>query len=124
LKENAAVGNAIKFVELFKTYCEKYKSEMDSEVESLTKQKAEREDAFDKKAYSNYISEKHGALTFGRATKNQELLEDLVGRPAREILQLTYEIKRHEVASNIYNTLIAQADELSDKLEKMDDSLQ
>jgi hypothetical protein len=124
LQEIDGIYNALKFVELFKTYCEKYKSEMDSEVESFTKQKAEREDAFDKKAYSNYISEKHGALTFGRATKNQELLEDLVGRPAREILQLTYEIRRREVASSIYNTLIAQADELSEKLENMDGSLQ
>ena len=123
LKENAAVGNAIKFVELFKTYCEKYKSEMDSEVESFTKQKAEREDAFDKKAYSNYISEKHGALTFGRATKNQELLEDLVGRKALEILKLSYEIKRREVASGIFNTLITQADDLCKKLENLDGSL-
>lgn len=123
LKANAGVGNAIKFVELFQTYCERFKTEMDSEVESLTKQKSEREDAFDKKAYNNYIAEKYGAFTIRRAEKNQELLEEKVGRPAIEILKLSYEIKRREVASGIFNTLITQADELCKKLENLDGSL-
>lgn len=123
LKANAGVGNAIKFVELFKTYCERFKKEMDSEVESLTKQKVEFEDAFEKKAYSNYISEKYGPLTFGRAAKNQELLEDLVGSKALEILKLSYEIKRREVASNIYNKLITQSDALYEQLENLDGNL-
>lgn len=123
LKENAAVGNAIKFVELFKTYCEKSKNEMDSEVESLTKQKVELEDAFEKKAYNNYVAEKHGILTIRRAEKNQELLEDLVARPAFEILKLSYEIKRREVACHIYNILHSQADELGWQLECLDSEL-
>ena len=123
LKENAGVGNAIKFVELFKTYCEKFKTEMDSEVESLTKQKSNREEGFDTKAYNTYISEKHGALTIRRAEKNQELLENLVSYPAREILKLSYEIKRREVASSIYNTLLAQTDALCKQLENLDGNL-
>ena len=123
LKENGGVGNAIGFVETFRTCCEQFKYEMDSEVESLIRQKAEHEVAFDKKAYSNYISEKHGPLTFGRATKNQELLERLVSYPAREILTLSYEIKRREVASSIYNTLIEQADTLCKKLQELDSEL-
>ena len=124
LQEIDGIYNALKFVELFKTYCERFKTEMDSAVESLIKLKLECEDAFYEKAYGNYTSNRYGALFFHRAEKNQELLEDLVGRPARKILQLTYEIKRREVASRIYNTLIAQADELSEKLENMDGSLQ
>ena len=123
LKANAGVGNAIKFVELFKTYCERFKKEMDSEVESLTKQKVEREDAFYVKTYNNYVVEKHGILIPRRAAKNQELLEDLVGRKALEILKLSYEIKRREVASSIFNTLITQAEALCKQLENLDDNL-
>ena len=124
LQEIDGIYNALKFVEIFKTYCERFKTEMDSAVESLIKRKLECEDAFYEKAYGNYTSNRFGALFFLRAEKNQALLEDLVGYPARKILQLTYEIKRREVASSIYNTLIAQADELSEKLENMDGSLQ
>ncbi len=123
LKANAGVGNAIKFVELFKTYCERFKKEMDSEVESLTKQKVEFEDAFEKKAYRNYIFEKYGPLTIGRAEKNQVLLEELVGYPALEILKLSYEIKRREVACHIYNVLHSQADELGWQLGCLDSEL-
>lgn len=123
LKGNAAVGNALRFVELFKTYCERFKAEMDNEVETLTKQKNDRAEAFDNKAYNNYISEKHGKLTIRRAEKNQELLEQYVSYPAREILKLLYEIKRREVASSIYNTLITQAEVLCKQLENLDDNL-
>ena len=123
LKGNAAVGNALKFVELFKTYCERFKSEKYSELESLTRQKVEREDAFYEKAYNNYVAEKHGILTFRRAEKNQVLLEELVGYPALEILKLSYEIKRREVACHIYNILHSQADELGWQLECLDSEL-
>ena len=123
LKENAAVGNTLKFVELFKTYCERFKAEMDAEVEELTKQKNDRAEAFEKKAYNDYISEKYGPFTMHRAEKNQELLEQHVSYPAREIMKLSYEIKRREVASSIYNTLITQADALCKQLENLDGNL-
>lgn len=123
LNENAGVGNALKFVELFKTYCERFKSEKYSELESLTRQKVEREDAFYEKAYNNYVAEKRGILTFRRAEKNQVLLEELVGYPALEILKLSYEIKRREVACHIYNVLHSQADELGRQLGCLDSEL-
>ncbi len=123
LKENAAVGNALKFVKLFKVYCAKFKTELDSEVESLTRQKLERDDAFESKAYNNYIAERRGILTIRCADRNQALLEMLVSYPAREILKLSYEIKRREVASSIFNTLIIQAEELSEQLEKLNGNL-
>lgn len=123
LKENAGVGNALKFLELFKTYCERFISEKYSELESLTRHKVEREDLFERRAYNNYIAEKYGALTFRRAEKNQVLLENLVGYPALEILKLSYEIKRREVASSIYNALLAQAYSLCNRLEHLDGNL-
>lgn len=123
LKGNAAIGNALKFVELFKAYCERFKSEKYSELESLTRQKVECEYAFYEKAYNNYVAEKRGILTVRRAEKNQVLLEELVGYPALEILKLSYEIKRREVASSIYNALLAQAYSLCNRLEHLDGNL-
>lgn len=123
LKGNAAVGNALKFLELFKTYCERFRYEMDSEIVSLTMQKVELEDAFYEKAYNNYVAEKHGILTIRRAEKNQVLLEELVGYPALEILKLSYEIKRREVAYFIYNALISQTYYWCGKLEYLDHNL-
>lgn len=123
LKGNAAVGNALKFLELFKTYCERFRYEMDSEIVSLTRQKVEREDAFYEKAYNNYVAEKRGILIFRHAEKNQVLLEELVGYPALEILKLSYEIKRREVAYSIYNALISQTYYWCGKLEYLDRNL-
>lgn len=122
LEENAGVGNAIKFIELFKTYCEKFKTEIDSEVKTLTRQKSNRAEGFEK-AYNTYISEKYGLFTIRRVERNQDLLENLVSYPALEILKLSYEIKRREVASSIYNALLAQAYSLCNRLEQLDGNL-
>ena len=116
LQEIGGVYNALKFVELFKSYCEAFKTTMGSEIESLTNQRAEREDEFYNKTFNNYISAKYSAWHPFHKQKNRWLLEELVGFPAYEILKFSYEIKRREVASNIYDTLIAQAEAFSKQL--------
>jgi hypothetical protein len=123
LTQDGAVGNATQFVATFTTYCEAYKKEMDAEVATLTKKYTDQKVNFEQHAFKNYLDEKHGALMWRYKEKNQELLDDRVGAPARNLLKLSYEIKRREAASQIYNTLITYANTKLEDLEKLDKNL-
>lgn len=123
LKSESGVGNSIKFLNSLQRLCEKYRGEMEEEVRSFNVQKDERNESFETKAFRDYNDQKHGRLTINRATKNQDLLDDIVGRPAKEILKLNFEIKRREAARDIFISLLGEIAILSQKMTDLDQKL-
>lgn len=109
------VGNAVAFLASLKRRCQGYKNEMASEMAVFTKKADERLEALPK-AWKEYDADKKGALTFKRDEKNQELLEDYVGRPVIAIRKDRHEAKRREHAYNIFGSLITYIESLENKV--------
>ena len=107
LAQDCGVGNSIKFLKSLQGFFEKYKLEMAEEARMINNDKEELLDAFNDKAFAEYKDRKHGKLTFNSKSRNQDLLDDIVGRPAKEILKLTHDAKRRSVAESMYVALIS-----------------
>lgn len=123
LKAENGVGNSIKFLSSLKKLCEKYRYEMDEEAKTFTESKNNKRNVFDNKAFKNYNDEKYGKLTFHRDQKNQELLEEYVSRPAKEIVKDLHEAERREAARLIFVALLAEIDFISQSLKDLDQKL-
>ena len=121
LQSENGVGNSLSFLKSLLKLCSKYKMEMTDEAMALNKEKDERSENFEQKSFRDYNDQKHGALTiFGRKEKNQVLLEEVVGRPAKEILKLSHDAKRREAARDIFIALIAKIEIMLQTLTDLD----
>lgn len=122
LSENG-VGNSLEFLGLLKWICEKYRTEMDGEAKTFKQSKEEKQANFDASALKKYNDEKHGRFTWNRDQSNQELLDEYVARPAKEILKDLHEAKRREAARDIFIALLAEIDILIQSLRVLDQKL-
>ncbi len=122
LSENG-VGNSLKFLGSLKRFCEKYRTEMDEEAKTFNQSKEEKQANFDASALKRYNYWKHGRFTWNRNQRNQELLDEYVARPAKEILKDLHEAKRREVARDIFIALLAEIDILIQSLKGLDQKL-
>lgn len=123
LKSENGVGNSLKFLGSLKKFCEKYRTEMDEEAKKFNQSKEEKQANFDASAFKKYNDEKHGKLTWNRDQKNQELLDEYVALPAKEILKDLHEAKRREAAREIFIALLAEIDILIQSLKDLDQKL-
>ncbi len=123
LKSENGVGNSIKFLASLKKFCEKYRTEMDEEAKMFNKSKEEKQANFDASAFKKYNDEKHGRFTWNRDQRNQELLDEYVARPAKEILKDLHEAKRRESAREIFIALLAEIDILVQSLKDLNQKL-
>ena len=123
LKSENGVGNSLSFLKSLHKLCSKYKMEMTDEAMALNKEKEERLENFEQKSFRDYNDHKYGVLSIRRKEKNQELLEDVVGRPAKEILKLSHDVKRRETARDIFIALIAKIETMLQTLTDLDQKL-
>lgn len=123
LNAENGVGNSLKFLSSLYLLCDKYKNEMNEEALNYTKDKEEKLEKFERSAFKDYNDQKHGRFVWNHREKNQELLEDNVGRPAKEILKSIIELKRREVARDIFNTLLNEIDLLKERVSVLDAKL-
>jgi len=123
LNAENGVGNSLKFLSSLYLLCDKYKNEMNEEALNYTKDKEEKLEKFERSAFKDYNDQKHGRFVWNHRDKNQELLEDNVGRPAKEILKSIIELKRREVARDIFNTLLNEIDLLKERVSVLDAKL-
>ena len=87
-------------------------------------ERADKEKEFFNNKFTEYNDSKYGRLTFGRDSKNQQLIDDIIGDAAKNILKLVHDAKRREVARDIFIALIAHCDNLITKLTDLDKRLQ
>lgn len=120
LRSENGVGNTLVFLKSLKTLCEKYRGEMIAEAEEFRKSVANKTSILDKcqRDYTDYCKK----LIFKTDSGKQERLDD-VSRCAKDILKLNYQIKRRDIARNIFIQLAALADSLLQKVEALKDSL-
>lgn len=123
LKNENGIGNSIKFLTSLITLCNKYKREMEEEAHLKNEERDAKTEAFMSQAFAEYKDRKHGRLTWNSSSKNQELIEDIIGRPAKAILKLVHEAKRREVAREMFVALIAHSDNLLTKVNDLDKQL-
>lgn len=112
LKSENGIGNSLAFLKSLKDLCNTWKGEMIDESKELSKEKDKISLNFLQQSFDTYNQEKHGKWVYRGKERNQELLEEFVAIPAKEILQKTYEIERRKAAENIYVSLIAKIDSL------------
>ena len=124
LLNESGVGNAIKFLTSLRSFCSKYKLEMEEEARMKNEDKANKEEAFFNRAFIEYNDRKYGRLTIKRDAKNQEVIEEVIARPAKNILRLVHDAKRREVARDIFIALIAHCDNQITKLTNLDKQLE
>lgn len=115
LNGDNGVGNAVAFLDSLKKRCQIYKGEMADELATFNKKAEERIAALDK-AWKEFEANKKGALTFHRDDKNQELLDDCVGRPVQAIRKDKHEAKRREEAYNVFGSLLACIESLENSV--------
>lgn len=123
LKAENGVGNSLSFLRALHKLCSKYKMEMTDEAIALKKEKEERLEVFEQRAFRDYNDQKYGVLAIRRKEKNQELLEEVVGRPAKEIVKLSHDAKRREAARDIFVALIAKIEMMLQTLTELDQKL-
>ena len=123
LLNESGVGNAIKFLTSLKSFCSKYKNEMEEEARMKNEDKANKEEAFFNRAFIEYNDRKH-KFPWKRDAKNQEVIEEVIARPAKNILRLVHDAKRREVARDIFIALIAHCENLITKLTNLDKQLE
>ncbi len=110
------VGDALVFLASLKSRCKGYKVEMDTEKAHFVKLAETEYEKYDASAWKTYESEKKGPLTIRRDEKNQELLDDIIGRPVLSIRKHKHEAKRREEAAKIFVSLIEEIEKLEDKV--------
>lgn len=117
------IGNAISFLSNLKKLCEGYKGEMESEEKIFNQQIEKAKETLESKVWKDYNDSKKGFFTINKDSKNQDLLDDLVGLLAKKIKMQIHEAKRRNVAYNVYVTILGKIDELFNKVELLSQSL-
>lgn len=124
LKSENGIGNSLSFLRSLKNLCEKYKTEMYEESTKFNNQRNEKLENFIEKTFRDYNDAKYGKFRINRDLRNQELLEEVIGRPAKEILKLLHEVRRRESALYIFVSLIAKIELLIQKIKVLDQQLE
>ena len=103
LSKDNGVGNVEVFLRTLKKLCETYRTEMQNESNDFRKNADEKKVVFEKRLaeYEDYCGK-----WLSRDKVKQEYLES-VQRVAKEMLQINYEIKRREVAKDVFINLLA-----------------
>ena len=117
------VGNAISFLNNLKKLCEGYKGEMEIEEKTLNQLVEKTKESLDTKAWNEYNDSKKGFFTINKDSKNQDLLDEIVGISAKKVKMHIHEAKRRNVAYNVYVALLSKIDELINKVELLNQSL-
>lgn len=115
LRQENGVGNTVVFLRSLKKLCEKYRGEMTAESTEFKKRFTEKNDVMDKRfaEYADYSSK----LFKTKGGRTEHL--DAVARVAKELLQFNYEIKRREVAKDIFINLLSVIDKASSRITSM-----
>ena len=113
------VGNSRTFLESLIRLCEKYRSEMDDETDQFNNTLEGKSASLEKaiKEYEEYC---------GRLFKTKSGKEEYLSRVAKianDIRKTNYEIKRREIARDIFIYLVKEAGELSRKIDTLDELL-
>ena len=103
LSQENGVGNVVVFLRSLKKLCETYRTEMQNESNNFRKNADEKKVVFEKRLaeYEDYCGK-----WWPRDSVKQEYLE-AVQRVAKDMLQTNYEIKRREVAKDVFINLLA-----------------
>lgn len=117
------IGNAISFLSNLKKLCEGYKGEMETEEKSINQVIEKAKESLDGKAWKEYNDAKKGFFTINKDSKNQDLLDEIVGFSAQKIKKQIHEAKRRNVAYNVYVAILGKIDELISKVELLKQSL-
>ena len=123
LASTNGVGNAIKFLNSLHGLCEKYISEMTDEALTISNKLNDAIQKFNTSAFADYEDHKYGKFSF-KQSKNQDLLDDHVGLPAKAILQQKIEVARREAARGIFSKLDEEIRRLQKNLANIDGALQ
>lgn len=115
------VGNSRIFLDSLIRLCNKYRTEMVNEAEQLnhTLEGKNVNLAKSTKAYEEYCGK---ARVLQSASTRQERLDEMA-KIAKDIRKINYEIKRREIARNIFIYLVKEAEELSRKMDTLDELL-
>ena len=124
LSTEGGVGNSIKFLASLLNLCKKYQVEMTEELRMINGEKDEKSSVLLEKAFVEYKDRKHGRFYPNSKARNQDLLDDIIGRPAKNISRLLHEAKRREVARNIFAALISKIEILLQSLKDRDAQLE
>ena len=123
LQTENGVGNSLSFLHTLHKLCVKYRNEMEEEVADFIIKRDAKLDGFEQKVFGEYNDRKHSKLFPRSKERNQELLDEIIGRPAKEVMKLSYEVKRRELARDIYMTLIGQIEQYTQKLSDLNKML-
>lgn len=120
LKYENAIGNSLEFLRSLKAFCEKYRKEMNEEAKDFANERTKKLKDFLQKSFDDYNKDKH---KFFNRDKNQDILDEAVGIPAKEILKLSHEEARRKDAANIYVSLLAKINSFINILNTIDKQL-
>ena len=122
LSQENGVGNSHIFLDSLIRLCDKYRCEKVDEIGQLNIALEKRSSILEKiiLEYQEYCSKPR---LFQSRTVKQEYLDE-ISRRARSVRQINYEIKRREIARDIFICLIKEAGELSCKIDALDWQLQ
>ena len=121
LSLESGVGNSRIFLESLIRLCDKYRMEMDNEVEQLNHTLEGKNVNLAKatKAYEEYC----GRIRLLQSLITRQTILDDMARFAKDIRKINYEIKRCEIARDIFIYLVKEAEELSRKIATLDELL-
>lgn len=112
LRQDNGVGNVAVFLRSLKKLCEKYRGEMDAESAGFRKHFKDNSDILEKRIseFEDYSNK----LLKSKSGREERL--DMVSRVAREMLQDNYEIKRREVAKEIFIHLLSVIEKATNRI--------
>lgn len=117
LKADSGVGDTLAFLSSLEKRCQIYKSEMMAEMNVYAQKAEEKLFALENKGWQEYeAGKKTFFLNIKKDEKNQELLEDCIGRKVVAIRKDKHEAKRREEAYKIFVALLAEIDILANKV--------
>ena len=121
LSQEKGVGNSHIFLDSLIRMCDKYRYEKVDEIGQFNIALENRSSILEKiiLEYQEYCSK---LRLFQSRTVKQEYLDE-ISRRARSVRQIKYEIKRREIACDIFIYLVKEARELSHKIDTLDEQL-
>lgn len=114
------VANTKGFLSTLMTNLLIYRTEMDTE-RSLCEKNAQDKQSALKKEYKDY--EEYSKKIFKSKKNKAIMLEDGIGKIARDILIDNLEAERRKVAAEVYTNLLTEAGSLHDRIEDLDNKL-
>lgn len=121
MRAECGIGNAKQFLTTLKSYLQICKREMEQEISDHTQQLTSKTQAVEDalKGYDEFI---HKAFQLFRGGGKQERVDDISSK-AKSALREAIEIKRREVARDIFTALIAKVELYDQQLEAIDQLL-